>query len=98
MTLHRCYDLIRTPVITEKTTFLSEQNKFTFYVSWVADKYSVRRAIEKIFEVKVKSVNILNIKGKTRRFKNVAGRTSDRKKAIVTLQKGCTIDFAGGVK
>jgi large subunit ribosomal protein L23 len=98
MIVYQDYDLIRTPIITEKTTILSEQNKFTFYVMISADKLSVKRAVEKIFDVKVKKVNILNTKGKNKIFKGIRGRTSDKKKAIVTLVEGYTIDFTGGVK
>lgn len=92
------YDLIKTPIITEKSTALSEQNKYTFEVSKFAEKSSIKVAIEKIFEVKVEKVNILNIKGKKKRFKGIWGRQSDVKKAIVTLKKDCTIDLSGGVK
>lgn len=95
---YKYYDLIRSPIITEKTTNLSEQNKFTFEVSIEAKKPLVKQAIEKIFAVKVKKVNILNVKGKTKRFKGRTGRQSDVKKAIVTLEKEYTIDFAGGIK
>lgn len=95
---YKSYDLIRRPIITEKTTLLSEQNKFTFEVAQMAEKSSVKVAIEKIFEVKVKAVNILNVKGKIKRFKGRIGKRSDIKKAIVTLEKNYTIDFSGGIK
>jgi large subunit ribosomal protein L23 len=95
---YKHYDLIRNPVITEKSTILSEQNKFTFHVDNEAEKASVKMAIEKIFQVKVKKVNIMNVKGKRKRFKGVNGKQSDKKKAIVTLEKNYTIDFAGGIK
>ncbi|MCC8369604.1 MAG: 50S ribosomal protein L23 [Rickettsia endosymbiont of Oxypoda opaca] len=98
MNSYKHYDLIRRPVITEKTTALSEQNKFTFYVDQIAKKASVKKAIEEIFKVKVKKVNILNVKGKKKRFKGFNGCQSDRKKAIVTLEKDHTIDFTGGIK
>jgi large subunit ribosomal protein L23 len=92
------YDLIRAPLITEKTTLLSEQNKYTFEVMEYACKTKVKNAIEHIFQVKVKKVNILNVKGKRKRFKGVNGCRSDLKKAIVTLEKDYTIDLATGVK
>jgi large subunit ribosomal protein L23 len=92
---YKHYDLVRKPIISEKTTNLAEQNKFTFEVAELATKISVKSAIEKIFEVKVKKVNILNVKGKIKRFKGVKGRQSDMKKAIVTLEKNYTIDFGG---
>ena len=98
MKLYKHYDLIRKPIITEKTTNLSELNKFTFEVASFAEKPAVKKAIESIFEVKVKKINILNVKGKQKRFKSRNARQSDIKKAIVTLEKNYTIDFAGGIK
>lgn len=95
---YRHYDLIKKPVITEKANILSEQNnKFTFEVLSSANKKSVKLAIEKIFEVKVDKVNIMNVKGKKRVYKGVVGIRSDRKKAIVTLSNGFAINFTGGV-
>ncbi|WP_341757723.1 50S ribosomal protein L23 [Candidatus Tisiphia endosymbiont of Ditula angustiorana] len=99
MKSYKHYDLIRNPVITEKSNILSEQqNKFTFHVADSAEKASIKMAVEKIFQVKVKKVNIMNVKGKRKRFKGVNGRQSDKKKAIVTLEKDYTIDFTGGIK
>ncbi|WP_367364417.1 50S ribosomal protein L23 [Candidatus Tisiphia endosymbiont of Nedyus quadrimaculatus] len=99
MKSYKHYDLIRNPVITEKSNILSEQqNKFTFHVADSAEKVSIKMAVEKIFQVKVKKVNIMNVKGKRKRFKGVNGRQSDKKKAIVTLEKDYTIDFTGGIK
>jgi large subunit ribosomal protein L23 len=92
------YDLIRTPLITEKSTILSEFGKYVFEVSPRADKSSVKKAIEEIFTVKVKTVNILNQKGKVKKFRGFLGRRADSKKAIVTLEKDQTIDLAGGIK
>lgn len=98
MRIEKCYDLIKRPLITEKTTILSEQNKYTFAVAEIANKASVKSAIEKIFEVKVKKVNVLNVKGKKKRFKGRIGTQSDIKKAIVTLEKDNVIDYSGGIK
>lgn len=92
------YDLIRRPVITEKSTLLGEQNKYVFEVTAAAGKFLVKRAIEEIFAVKVKSVNIANRQGKMKRFKGVMGQRSDVKRAVVTLEKDYSIDFAGGIK
>lgn len=92
------YDLIRNPVITEKSTFLGEQQKYVFEVSKFAHKLSVKKAVEAIFNVKVESVNILNKKGKVKRFKGVKGCRADSKKAIVTLMGDYSIDMSGGVK
>lgn len=92
------YDLIHKPLITEKTTILSEQNKYVFKVATCASKPLIKKAVEAIFEVKVKSVNMINQKGKVKKFKGTLGRRSDIKKAIVTLENGYNIDFTGGVK
>lgn len=92
------YDLIRKPLITEKSTILGEQGKYVFEIARNAEKATVQKAIEKIFAVKVKAVNILITKGKKKRFKGVMGRRSDVKKAMVTLEKDYSIDLAGGVK
>lgn len=92
------YDLIKKPIITEKSTILGEQNKYVFEVLPSANKQSLKKTVEEIFNVKVKAVNVLNQKGKVKKFKGVTGRRSDVKKAIVTLEKDYTIDFAGGVK
>ena len=92
------YDLIRKPLITEKSTVLGELGKYVFEVEKTAEKGLIKKAIEEIFAVKVKSVNILNQKGKKKRFKGVKGRRSDVKKAMVTLEKEYTIDFTGGSK
>jgi large subunit ribosomal protein L23 len=92
------YDLIHKPLITEKTTILSEQNKYVFQVATCASKPLIKKAVEAIFEVKVKSVNMINQKGKVKKFKGTLGRRSDIKKAIVTLESGYNIDFTGGVK
>jgi large subunit ribosomal protein L23 len=95
---HNYYDLIRRPLITEKTTMLGEQNKYSFEVASNANKNSVKSAIEMIFGVKVSKVNIINIIGKVKRFKGRIGKQSDAKKAIVTLEKDHNIDLSGGIK
>ncbi len=92
------YDLIRKPLITEKSTFLGGLGKYVFEVAPDAEKTLVKKAIEGIFAVKVKSVNILNQKGKEKRFKGRIGRRSDVKKAVVSLEKDYTIDLTGGGK
>lgn len=92
------YDLIKKPLITEKSTILSEQNKFSFNVSVTATKQKVKSAVEAIFDVKVKNVHIINVLGKKKRFKGRMGTRVDVKKAIVTLETGHTIDFGGVVK
>jgi large subunit ribosomal protein L23 len=84
-------------VITEKATIASEQNKVTFKVSGSATKPQIKDAVEKLFDVKVKSVNTLTRKGKKRIFRNVRGQRSDVKRAIVTLEEGHKIDVTTGL-
>ncbi len=97
MTDIRHYDVIRTPVITEKSTFVSEFNQVIFNVARDANKTQIKAAVEALFGVKVKAVNTLNRKGKTKRFKGVKGKQQDVKKAIVTLVDGQTLDVTTGL-
>ncbi|MBA4211351.1 MAG: 50S ribosomal protein L23, partial [Parvibaculum sp.] len=82
---------------TEKATMASEANQVIFKVASNATKPQVKEAVEKLFDVKVKAVNTLNRKGKTKRFRGIAGRQSDFKKAIVTLEEGHSIDVTTGL-
>lgn len=91
------YDVIRSPVITEKSTMASEQDKVVFIVAREATKGDIKTAIETLFKVKVKSVNTLVRKGKTKRFRGIKGRQSDSKRAVVTLQEGQSIDVTTGL-
>ena len=91
------YDVIRAPLVNEKATLLSEQNKVSFRVASDATKTDVKRAVEELFKVKVKAVNVLNTKGKTKRFKGFEGTRSGFKKAVVTLEAGQKIDVMAGV-
>ncbi|MET0293545.1 MAG: 50S ribosomal protein L23 [Phenylobacterium sp.] len=93
----RHYDTILAPVITEKATVLSEQNKVVFRVAEDASKDEIAAAVEALFKVSVTKVNTLNVKGKTKRFRGRAGRRSDVKKAIVTLAAGQSIDITTGL-
>ena len=93
----RHYDVIVSPVITEKATALSEQNKVVFKVRPDATKPQIKEAVEKLFDVKVKSVNTLVTKGKVKFFKGTRGQRSDLKKAIVTLVEGQSIDVTTGL-
>jgi large subunit ribosomal protein L23 len=93
----RHYDVILSPVITEKATMASEHNKVTFKVAPNATKPQIKEAIEKLFDVKVKSVNTLTRKGKKRVFRNIRGQRSDVKRAIVTLEEGHKIDVTTGL-
>ncbi|NBO17659.1 MAG: 50S ribosomal protein L23 [Proteobacteria bacterium] len=92
------YDLILSPVITEKSTRLSEQNKVLFNVRLDATKADIKSAVEALFNVKVAKVNTLRRLGKIKRFRNTVGKLSDTKKAIVTLVEGQNIDLSSGVK
>ncbi|RAI44172.1 50S ribosomal protein L23 [Rhodoplanes roseus] len=93
----RHYDVIVNPIITEKATTASEHNQVLFNVRKTATKPQIKDAVEKLFDVKVKSVNTLIRKGKLRRFRGVKGETSDVKKAIVTLEEGHRIDVTTGL-
>ena len=93
----RHYDVIVSPVITEKSTFASEQNKVVFKVARNATKPQIKAAVERLFDVKVESVNTLLRKGKNKVFKGVRGTQSDVKKAVVTLAEGHKIDVTTGL-
>ncbi|MCX7315662.1 MAG: 50S ribosomal protein L23 [Hyphomicrobiales bacterium] len=93
----RHYDVIVSPVITEKATAASDYNKVVFNVRKDATKPQIKSAVEKLFDVKVASVNTLVRKGKTKRFKGNLGHQSDVKKAIVTLVEGQSIDITTGL-
>lgn len=94
-TIH--YDKVTAPLITEKSTILSEQNKVVFRVPLTATKPEIKEAIEALFKVNVVSVNTIVQKGKTKRFRGVAGRRVDIKKAVVTLKDGQSIDVSTGL-
>ena len=93
----RHYDVILSPVITEKATLLSEHNKVVFRVAADASKDEIAAAVEALFKVNVTKVNTLNTKGKTKRFRGIKGRRADVKKAIVTLAEGQSIDITTGL-
>ena len=97
MSENKAYQIILNPLVTEKSTQQSEFNKMVFSVPVNATKLEIKSSIEKIFSVKVKSVNTILLKGKVKRFKGVLGRRSNTKKAIVTLVPGNTIDLSVGV-
>ena len=91
------YDVIRRPVITEKSTMASEENKVVFTVAGNATKADVKAAVEALFKVKVTGVNTLVRKGKKKRFRGFIGQQSDTKRAIVTLEEGQMIDVTTGL-
>lgn len=93
----RMYELLRRPVVTEKSTRASEHNQVVFVVPTDASKPEIKAAVEGIFKVKVKAVNTLLAKGKEKRFRGRPGTRPDVKKAYVTLEEGHTIDVTTGV-
>ena len=93
----KAYDIIVAPVITEKSTNVSEHNQVIFKVADHATKPAIKQAVEALFNVKVKAVNTLNRKGKKKVFRGFRGRQGDYKKAVVTLEEGYSIDVATGL-
>ncbi|MGH6821163.1 MAG: 50S ribosomal protein L23 [Methylocella sp.] len=91
------YAIIKSPAITEKGTLVSEQNQVVFNVALEATKPAIKKAVEGLFGVKVKSVNTLVRKGKSRRFKGQLGQLSDVKRAYVTLEEGQRLDVTTGL-
>lgn len=90
-------DVLIKPVVTEKTTALMQENKYTFMVPLKANKVEIRQAVEKLFKVKVEQVNTLRVEGKIKRMGKHVGKRSDYKKAIVKLAPGERIEFFEGV-
>ena len=93
----RHYDVIIAPVVTEKATLASDHNKVLFKVAAKATKPQIKEAVEKLFDVKVKSVNTLIRKGKKKAFRGTFGTQSNTKRAIVTLEEGHRIDVTTGL-
>src|SRR2546421_6149066 len=93
----RHYDILIAPVVTEKATMASEHNKVVFKVARTATKPQIKEAVEKLFDVKVKSVNTMVRKGKLKAFRGSLGRQQNVKRAIVTLEEGHRIDVTTGL-
>lgn len=93
----RAYTIIQRPIVTEKSSMGSQYGQVTFAVDKSATKPEIKAAVEALFKVKVEAVNTIVQKGKTKRFKGIAGKRSDVKKAIVTLADGQTIDIGTGI-
>ena len=91
------YDVIRKPIITEKTTMASENGAVVFEVAIDSNKPSIKEAVESLFDVKVKAVNTTITKGKSKRFRGMLGKRRDVKKAYMTLEEGNTIDVTTGL-
>lgn len=91
-------DILIKPIVTEKSTALMEERKYTFCVPLSATKIQIRQAVEQIFKVKVQAVNTMRYEGKMKRLGRTQGRRSDWKKAVVTLKPGETIEALRSVK
>ena len=94
----RIFEILRSPVITEKYTLISQYNHYVFKVCPDSTKVDIKNAVEKIFNVKVVSVNTSRSKGKVKRFKGKLGKRADAKNAFVKLAEGNTIDLTVGIK
>lgn len=90
--MNKLYSTIIEPIITEKSTFVKQDNKYVFKVHLKASKVDIKNAVEKLFKAKVKKVNIANFSGKERIIGWMRGRTPSYKKAYVTLAEGQTIE------
>ncbi|MBP1709505.1 MAG: rplW [Deltaproteobacteria bacterium] len=91
------YDVLKGPILTEKSTTQKETaNKVTFEVDRRANKIEIKQAVEKIFKVKVTDVHTMLVRGKVKRYKNLLGKRSDWKKAVVTLKPGEKVPFLEG--
>ena len=93
----RACELLRFPVITEKSTMASEHNQITFRVPLDTTKPEIKAAVERLFDVKVTAVNTIRQKGKVKRFRGRIGKRPDYKKAMVSLAEGQSIDVTTGV-
>jgi large subunit ribosomal protein L23 len=97
LTRRQMFDIVRSPVITEKATNVSEHNQVIFRVPLTATKREVKAAVEGLFKVKVTAVNTIRVQGKLKRFRGRVGRRPDYKKAVVTLGEGQRVDVTTGI-
>jgi large subunit ribosomal protein L23 len=97
LTRQQMYDIVCSPVITEKATNVSEHDQVIFRVPLTATKREVKAAVEGLFRVNVTAVNTIRVMGKLKRFRGRPGRRSDYKKAVVTLREGQRIDVTTGI-
>jgi large subunit ribosomal protein L23 len=97
LTRQQMFDIVRSPVITEKATNVSEHNQVIFRVPLTATKREVKAAVEGLFKVKVTAVNTIRVQGKLKRFRGRVGWRSDYKKAVVTLGEGQRVDVTTGI-
>lgn len=91
------YDVLRAPLVTEKSTRATENNQYSFKVAPTATKQDIKVAVEKLYKVKVEKVNTINLKGKVKRFRGRIGKRNDTRKALVKLAKGQSIDLSAGL-
>jgi len=91
------FDIIKSPVVTEKASLATEHNQVVFKVAMDASKPQIKSAVEELFKVKVTAVNTLVQKGKVKRFRGQTGKRADVKKAVVTLAEGNSIDITTGI-
>jgi len=99
MSICKDYTTIERPVVSEKTMIAMENNnQYVFVVHKASTKPQIKRAVEKVFGVKVSKVNTVNTTGKTKRTRNITGKRSNIKKAYVTLQPGETIELVAGAE
>ena len=96
--MKRAFEIIRSPLISEKATFVSQYNYYVFKVSKDSNKSEIKQAVQSLFKVEVKSVNTLIQKGKQKRFRGKIGKRSSIKKAFVKLAEGQTIDTSLEIK
>ena len=92
------HDIIRKPVITEKSMAAMAENKYTFIVHMAANKVQIKRAVEEVFNVKVADVKTMRFEGKTKRVGVHIGKRADFKKAVITLAEGSSIEFFEGMQ
>lgn len=90
-------DILKKPIVSERSMGLTTENKYSFYVDSKANKIEIKHAVQELFKVTVTDVNTMNVKGKTKRMGKYLGRTADRKKAIVTLKEGDKIEIFEGM-
>lgn len=91
-------DIVFKPVVSEKSMSLTSENKYSFYVDTNANKIEIKKAVEELFKVTVMNVNTTSVTGKVKRMGRYAGKTPDRKKAIVTLKEGDKIEIFEGMQ
>ncbi|MGI9461316.1 MAG: 50S ribosomal protein L23 [Alphaproteobacteria bacterium] len=97
ISIERCYEIIRRPLVTEKFTRMSQFNQVAFEVSTDATKPEIKQAVEKLFKVKVLAINTINVAGKFKNFRGVKGQRNGIRKAVVKLDKGQSIDLGSTI-